>query len=204
MSTNDVATIQDEIKILIAKIIEVEPTQIQSDTNFVEDLGADSMMALEILASVEKKYKIKIPEEYLTKVTSLNSMVEIAKKSCKFQMTNYDAETLCLYPKKFNTIISSNLFFYLQNREKAIKRWTQLLSHKGKILFMEEYPFVKSTGKEMGKHAKELMELIDPVSPEKIEELMIKNGFYLIKKVDTKIDEKHNLYGLLFSLKKTK
>jgi len=29
---------------------------------------------------VEKKYKIKIPEEYLTKVTSVNNMVDVAKK----------------------------------------------------------------------------------------------------------------------------
>ncbi len=44
----------------------------------------DSMMALEILASVEKKYKVKIPEEYLTKVTSLRSMVDIAKKIIEY------------------------------------------------------------------------------------------------------------------------
>ena len=83
MSTNDVATIQDEIKILIAKIIEVEPTQIQSDTNFVEDLGADSMMALEIMASLEKKYKITIPEEDLPKITNLRQAIYLVESLMK-------------------------------------------------------------------------------------------------------------------------
>ena len=71
---------ETEIRSLVAEILEADEEKITADARFVEDLGMDSMMALEILASVEKKYKIKIPEEYLTKVTSLKSMAEIAKK----------------------------------------------------------------------------------------------------------------------------
>ena len=63
--------LEKEIKSLIAEILETDEDKVTSDANFVEELGMDSMMALEILASIEKKYKIKIPEEYLTKVTSL-------------------------------------------------------------------------------------------------------------------------------------
>jgi len=72
--------IEKEIRGIIAEILEIDEGKIGPSTRFVEDLGMDSMMALEILASVEKKYKVKIPEEYLTKVTSLNSMVDMAKK----------------------------------------------------------------------------------------------------------------------------
>ena len=39
----------------------------------------DSMMALEILASIEKKYRIVIPEDTLPKFTSLNKTIEIVK-----------------------------------------------------------------------------------------------------------------------------
>ena len=77
MTTNN---IEKEIRALVAEILEIDEEKITPSARFVEELGMDSMMALEILASVEKKYKIKIPEEYLTKVTSLNSMVEIARK----------------------------------------------------------------------------------------------------------------------------
>ena len=72
--------LEKEIRSLVAEILEMDEAKIKPESRFVEELGMDSMMALEILASVEKKYKIKIPEEYLTKVTSLNSMIEIAKK----------------------------------------------------------------------------------------------------------------------------
>ena len=77
MSTNDVATTQEEIKSVIAKIIEVEPDKIGEETHLVEVLGADSMMALEIMAALEKKYKITIPEEDLPKIANLKQVVEL-------------------------------------------------------------------------------------------------------------------------------
>jgi acyl carrier protein len=40
----------------------------------------DSMMALEILAAIEKKYKIAIPEEKLAEFKTLSSIVAIAKE----------------------------------------------------------------------------------------------------------------------------
>lgn len=70
-------TLQREIKFLISEIVEIEEDKITPDASFVEDLGMDSMMALEILAALEKKYKIKIPEENLTKITNLSQVLEM-------------------------------------------------------------------------------------------------------------------------------
>ena len=72
--------LEKEIRSIVAEILEIKEENIGPDAMFAEELGMDSMMALEILASVEKKYKIKIPEEYLTKVTSLKNIVNIARK----------------------------------------------------------------------------------------------------------------------------
>ena len=72
--------LEKEMRSLVAEILEIEEDEITPEAKFVEDLGMDSMMALEILASAEKMYKIKIPEENLTKVTSLKSLVEVASK----------------------------------------------------------------------------------------------------------------------------
>ena len=72
--------IKSEIKAMMAEIMETEPGEIKDDAQFVQDLGMDSMMALEVLASLEKKYKIVIPEEELLKFTTLNSTVEVVSK----------------------------------------------------------------------------------------------------------------------------
>jgi len=69
--------VEKQLRSLISEIVEVEEDKIIPEADFVEDLGMDSMMALEILASIEKKYKLKIPEENLTKITNLRQVTEL-------------------------------------------------------------------------------------------------------------------------------
>jgi len=75
--------IENEIRGLIAQILEVEPEKITPEAKFVEDLGMDSMMALEIVAGIEKKYKVTIPEEKLMKMTSLKDVLGLVKEYVK-------------------------------------------------------------------------------------------------------------------------
>jgi acyl carrier protein len=70
----------DEIKEIVAYIIEEEPEDIDGDAVFVKEYDVDSMMALEILAAIEKKYKIKIPEERLVNITTLNESVALTNE----------------------------------------------------------------------------------------------------------------------------
>lgn len=72
--------IEEEIRGLIAEIIEKEPGLITPEAKFFEDLGVDSMMALEIMAAIEKKYKISIPEEKLAQLTTLKETVAVANE----------------------------------------------------------------------------------------------------------------------------
>ncbi|MBM3249891.1 MAG: acyl carrier protein [Candidatus Omnitrophica bacterium] len=72
--------LENEIRNLIAEIIEKEPREVTPDARFFEDLGVDSMMALEILAAMEKKYRIHIPEEKLTQLTTLRQTVAVARE----------------------------------------------------------------------------------------------------------------------------
>jgi len=75
--------IENEIRNIIAEIVEKDPSQITPEAKFFEDLGMDSMMALEILAAIEKKYKISIPEEKLMQLTSLKDTVAVANQYLK-------------------------------------------------------------------------------------------------------------------------
>jgi len=76
----DDLTLEKELREIIAKIVELEPEKITLEANFVEDLGMDSMMALEILAAMEKKYKIQVPEEKLGQLRSLNDTIKLTKE----------------------------------------------------------------------------------------------------------------------------
>ena len=71
--------VEKDIRGLVAEILETEPGTVDGAANFVKDLGMDSMMALELLAGIEKKYRIVIPEDTLPKFTNLNQTIKIVK-----------------------------------------------------------------------------------------------------------------------------
>ena len=72
--------LENEIRSMIAEITEQDPQKITLDAKFVEELGMDSMMALEIMAGMEKKYRITIPEEKLPQMTTLRETIAIVKE----------------------------------------------------------------------------------------------------------------------------
>jgi acyl carrier protein len=75
--------IKQEVRTLVSEISEIPEAEINDSAMFAEDLGLDSMMALEIVASVEKKYKIVIPEEKIPTIRSLADVYKILEESSK-------------------------------------------------------------------------------------------------------------------------
>ena len=73
----DFEQIKKEVRQLVSEISEVPIEDLKDEARFSEDLGVDSMMALEIIASLEKKYKIVIPEEKIPTVRSLKNVYEL-------------------------------------------------------------------------------------------------------------------------------
>lgn len=76
----EVQQLDEEIRQLVANILEREAAEIDADAQLVEDLGMDSMMALEIVASIERKYRVKLPEAELANVKTLQRVIELAKR----------------------------------------------------------------------------------------------------------------------------
>ncbi len=76
----DPMTTRAEIRQIIADIVEIPPEQVGDDTSLADELGVDSLMALEIVATIEKKYRVQIPEEKLQQVKTLNDTVALAQE----------------------------------------------------------------------------------------------------------------------------
>ena len=66
-------TLKDELRQIIVEVTEVE--DIPEDTPFA-DLGIDSMMAIEIVADVEKNYDIVIAEDELPDLVNLKAVYD--------------------------------------------------------------------------------------------------------------------------------
>jgi acyl carrier protein len=71
--------VRDSILEIISLVTEKDPAEIAPDAHLVNDLGADSMMALEIMAAIERKFKVIIPEDKLREMTTLNKIVNITQ-----------------------------------------------------------------------------------------------------------------------------
>ncbi|MBU4305022.1 MAG: acyl carrier protein [Candidatus Omnitrophica bacterium] len=76
-------TLRQELRKIVAEIGEISEEEIKDDANFIDDLGFDSMKALEVAAAIEKKYKIRISEEEIPKINSLVNVFKLLEKSLK-------------------------------------------------------------------------------------------------------------------------
>ena len=70
------AALRDKLREIISEVSEVD--DIPDDKPF-EDLGIDSMMAIEIVAEVERTYKLSIPEEELQTMTNFTAVYELVR-----------------------------------------------------------------------------------------------------------------------------
>ena len=64
---------------MTAEALGLEAGDINADSSFKEDLGADSLDLFELVMSLEEKYEIEIPSEELTELTTVGSVMEYLK-----------------------------------------------------------------------------------------------------------------------------
>jgi acyl carrier protein len=54
-----------ELQELAAEILGIDPDQVQMDKSFQRDLAADSLDLVELIAAIEDKYDVELPDEEL-------------------------------------------------------------------------------------------------------------------------------------------
>ncbi len=68
------------MKRLIAEVTERTPDEISDTALFVDELGLDSLMAMEVMVAVDKKYKINIPEEEFATIKNVDDTVQVVQR----------------------------------------------------------------------------------------------------------------------------
>ena len=58
----------EKIQALIVEQLDVDPSMVKMETDFMKDLEADSLDAVEIILGVEEEYGIEIPDDVAEKV----------------------------------------------------------------------------------------------------------------------------------------
>jgi acyl carrier protein len=71
-----VASIEERVIDIVAEQLSVSKDQINRDTSFVNDLGADSLDTVELVMELEEEFDINIPDDAAEKIQTVGQAIE--------------------------------------------------------------------------------------------------------------------------------
>ncbi|MEQ9453432.1 MAG: acyl carrier protein [Phycisphaeraceae bacterium] len=75
----DEQEIQDKVTAIVAEQMGVEKGEISRDTNFVNDLNADSLDTVELVMEFEDEFETSIPDEEAEKIQTVGQAIDYIK-----------------------------------------------------------------------------------------------------------------------------
>ncbi len=71
----------EKVKALIVEQLDVDESAVTMETDFMKDLEADSLDAVEIILGVEEEYGIEIPDEVAENFTKVGDIVKYVEEN---------------------------------------------------------------------------------------------------------------------------
>ncbi|GAA3190088.1 MULTISPECIES: acyl carrier protein [Streptomyces] len=85
MTTAIDTTAQARIKEIVCDVLELEEDEVTDSSLFKEDHGADSLRAIEILAGLEKEFKVTIEQSELERMVNLDGVYAVVGEAVAAQ-----------------------------------------------------------------------------------------------------------------------
>jgi len=79
------ATVQQRVKAVTARVLNVNPEEVKAEHYFAVDLGAESVQSVELVAGFEEEFGIEMDEDAALSVETVDMAVEFITKVCKEQ-----------------------------------------------------------------------------------------------------------------------
>jgi len=76
---------KQRIEELVTEILEIDPAETSDTSLFKEDHGADSLRAIEILASLEREFKIEIDQAELARMVNFQGIYDVVVESAGWE-----------------------------------------------------------------------------------------------------------------------
>jgi acyl carrier protein len=73
------SSIEERVKKIVAEQLGVKEEDVQQNSSFVEDLGADSLDTVELVMALEEEFETEIPDEEAEKITTVQLAVDYIK-----------------------------------------------------------------------------------------------------------------------------
>ncbi|MBQ1400147.1 MAG: acyl carrier protein [Lachnospiraceae bacterium] len=70
----------EKVRDIIAEQLSIDPAQIVPEATFTEDLGADSLDAVEMVMAVEEEFDISVPDEALESIKTVADLLALVEE----------------------------------------------------------------------------------------------------------------------------
>jgi len=80
MRNSNKEELDKEIKSLVSKVIKIPEAKIDANAGLYAEFGVDSLLGVEILAALDKKYEINVPEEKIKSINTLNDIINLVRE----------------------------------------------------------------------------------------------------------------------------
>ena len=68
--------ISSKVKAIIVDKLVIDESEVTDESNFVSDLGADSLDTVELIMEFEKEFDLQIPDDEAEKITTVGQAIE--------------------------------------------------------------------------------------------------------------------------------
>jgi acyl carrier protein len=68
------------VRKVVAETLRIDPERVTDESRFVEDLGAESVQSIELVAAFEEEFDIDMDEEAALQVKSVSDAVKFIEK----------------------------------------------------------------------------------------------------------------------------
>ncbi len=79
------ATVEERVKAVTGRVLNLDPETMKASDNFAVDLGAESVQSVELVAMFEEEFGIEMDEDGALAVETVGGAIEYIAKVCKEQ-----------------------------------------------------------------------------------------------------------------------
>ena len=70
------SSVEERVKNIIVTQLGVKAEDVQNESQFIDDLGADSLDTVELVMALEEEFETEIPDEEAEKITSVQQAID--------------------------------------------------------------------------------------------------------------------------------
>ena len=80
--------ISAKVKAIIVDKLVIDESEVTENSNFMSDLGADSLDTVELIMEFEKEFDLQIPDDEAEKITTVGEAIKYIEIIVKIELRN--------------------------------------------------------------------------------------------------------------------